>query len=47
MPLLTPSYLPAYLTGLGVPFRQFRRGSLFIRQEAASGALIEIRQAEG
>jgi methylmalonyl-CoA/ethylmalonyl-CoA epimerase len=37
----------AYLTGLGVPFRQFGRGSLFMSQEAASGALIEIRQAEG
>jgi hypothetical protein len=30
-----------------VPFRQFGGGSLFISQQAASGALIEIRQAGG
>jgi hypothetical protein len=29
-----------------VPFRQFGGGSLFISQQAASGALTEIRQAE-
>jgi hypothetical protein len=30
-----------------VPFRQFGGGFLFISQQAASGALIEVRRAEG